>query len=357
MIMTNKDNTRHILLKHFEEYPELELQDVFKLLHQSSFGCEHMISSPEAAVSYLREEFNSVPRDASPKCEPLDGDYSRVHLGYLNVGLSADTLAGLFFLSAKAEPDGKESLKVKLDIVGEMIDEGLLPFDKNEFLSASKVWEADGFPPLHHSETFRRTYKPAYRVISNDYVPFLPLLAKLDAALKHGPVRLAVEGGSASGKTTLSGLLERIYDCTVFHMDDFFLRPEQRTKERFAEPGGNVDRERFHEEVLIPLNRGEDVTYRPFDCSSFTLAEPVTVHPKRLTVIEGAYSMHPLLAPYYSLSVFLDVAPELQRKRISVRNSPALAKRFFEEWIPLEHVYFEKLDVKKRCDIIISITD
>lgn len=207
MIMTNKDNTRHILLKHFEEYPELELQDVFKLLHQSSFGCEHMISSPEAAVSYLREEFNSVPRDASPKCEPLDGDYSRVHLGYLNVGLSADTLAGLFFLSAKAEPDGKESLKVKLDIVGEMIDEGLLPFDKNEFLSASKVWEADGFPPLHHSETFRRTYKPAYRVISNDYVPFLPLLAKLDAALKHGPVRLAVEGGSASGKTTLSGYL------------------------------------------------------------------------------------------------------------------------------------------------------
>ena len=34
-------------------------------------------------------------------------------------------------------------------------------------------------------------------------------------------------------------------------MDDFFLRPEQRRPERFAEPGGNVDRERFAAEVLV----------------------------------------------------------------------------------------------------------
>ena len=32
-----------------------------------------------------------------------------------------------------------------------------------------------------------------------------------------------------------------------------------------------------------------------------------------------------------------------------------LAKRFFEEWIPMEHVYFEKMQVKERCDIVIDI--
>ena len=43
---------------------------------------------------------------------------------------------------------------------------------------------------------------------------------------------VALEGGSASGKTTLAALLQRIYNCaTVFHMDDFFLRPEQRTED------------------------------------------------------------------------------------------------------------------------------
>ncbi|MBQ8758231.1 MAG: hypothetical protein IJZ20_00890, partial [Clostridia bacterium] len=81
-------------------------------------------------------------------------------------------------------------------------------------------------------------------------MPFLPLFAKLDGMLLTGNVRLAVEGGSASGKSTLGALLESVYDCTVFHMDDFFLRPEQRTPERFAEIGGNVDRERFLSEVL-----------------------------------------------------------------------------------------------------------
>ena len=71
------------------------------------------------------------------------------------------------------------------------------------------------------------------------------LLSQLDKLLADGPIILAIDGGSASGKTTLSDSLANIYDCTVFHMDDFFLCPEQRTQERYAEPGGNVDRERF----------------------------------------------------------------------------------------------------------------
>ena len=40
---------------------------------------------------------------------------------------------------------------------------------------------------------------------------------------------LAIDGPCGSGKTTLAALLARLYDCPVFHADDFFLRPEQRT--------------------------------------------------------------------------------------------------------------------------------
>ena len=52
-------------------------------------------------------------------------------------------------------------------------------------------------------------------------------------------VIVAIDGKCTSGKTTLAGKLAELYDCNVFHMDDFFLRPEQRTPERFAEVGGN----------------------------------------------------------------------------------------------------------------------
>ena len=52
---------------------------------------------------------------------------------------------------------------------------------------------------------------------------------------------------AGSGKSVLGQLLSEVYSCNLFHMDDFFLRPEQRTAERLAEAGGNVDRERFLE--------------------------------------------------------------------------------------------------------------
>jgi len=58
------------------------------------------------------------------------------------------------------------------------------------------------------------------------------------------------------------------------------------------------------------------------------------------------------LAKYYNLSVFLELSPDLQRKRIEKRNTPELAKRFFEEWIPMEQRYFTEFKVKERCDMI-----
>ena len=107
------------------------------------------------------------------------------------------------------------------------------------------------------------------------------LKKQIDTLLEENNlVIVAIDGKCTSGKTTLASKLAEIYDCNVFHMDDFFLRPEQRTPERFAEVGGNVDYERFQEEVLLPLKSGKAFSYRPFDCSTFTLSAPVTVAPK-----------------------------------------------------------------------------
>ncbi len=185
----------------------------------------------------------------------------------------------------------------------------------------------------------------------DEYIKFLPLISQIDKLLQEGSVTLAIEGGSASGKTTLAEVLAKIYGCNVFHMDDFFLRPEQRTPERYAEAGGNVDRERFLEEVLIPHSERREVCYRRFDCSSQTLLPPVRIMPTQLTVVEGAYSMHPELRSYYDLSVFLNITPERQKERILKRNSPQMAERFFAEWIPFEQAYFSHFGVRESCDM------
>lgn len=181
------------------------------------------------------------------------------------------------------------------------------------------------------------------------------LFDEIEKRLEKGSLTLVIEGPSASGKTTLAEKLREKFGCTVFHTDDFFLRPEQRTPERFAETGGNLDRERFLEEVIIPLKKGETVKYSRFDCKHMELVAPVEVTPHKLTVIEGCYSMHPAFSGYYDLSVLLEISPEVQTQRILKRNTPDTAKRFFDEWIPLENRYFSETDVKGRCDVCIEI--
>ena len=163
---------------------------------------------------------------------------------------------------------------------------------------------------------------------------------------------VAIDGNCTSGKTTLAKQLAEIYDCNVFHMDDFFLRPEQRIEERFAEVGGNVDYERFREEVLLPLKSGTVFSYRPFSCSTFTLSDPVSVQTKRLNIVEGTYSLHHYFGDVYDLKIRLTISPELQRQRILMRPE-FLHKRFFEEWIPMEDRYFDGFAISEKCDIVL----
>ena len=157
-------------------------------------------------------------------------------------------------------------------------------------------------------------------------------------------VLVAIDGKCTSGKTTLTGKLAEIYDCNVFHMDDFFLRPEQRTPERFAEAGGNVDYERFYEEVLQPLQTDLPFSYRPFQCATFTMGDAIPVQPKQLNIVEGTYSLHPYFADPYDLTVLLSVEPDTQRQRI-LQRPERVHKPFFEMWIPMENVYLDQLHI------------
>lgn len=353
--MKKIEKTAEMLLMHFKAYPKLEIQDIFKFLYQSSFGCEHMCGQYDRVFSLLKEEQNADLPTKSPLIEELDGDYCRISTKIFKKGLATNTLAKLFMLSAKKEENGLNLLKEKLDIAKSLVLSGQLPLNSEDFLKQLSVWESKGFSPIHHSAVFKENYHPSYRVVSKTLLPFLPLFLEIDTRLQSDRLILAIEGGSASGKTTLSALLEEIYNCTVFHMDDFFLQPEQRTEKRLSTPGGNIDYERFLKEILIPLGENEAITYCPFNCSSMSLEPPITLKPERLCVIEGAYSMHPALKSNYDLSVFLDISPSLQRSRILNRNTPAFAKRFFEEWIPLEELYFKELNVKNSCDLLIEI--
>lgn len=181
------------------------------------------------------------------------------------------------------------------------------------------------------------------------------ILDNINALLKNKDrVLIAIDGRCAAGKTTLAKRLNEEIGCAVFHIDDFFLRPEQRTEERYKEPGGNFDRERFFAEVLTPLLKNEPFSFRPYDCKAQALAAPIFAEPRKLTVIEGSYSCHPSMWEYYDLRIFLTVDNAEQLRRIEHRNGSGALAVFREKWIPLEERYFKAFDLENRCDLIIG---
>jgi len=131
----------------------------------------------------------------------------------------------------------------------------------------------------------------------------------------------------------------------------------QRTKERYEEPGGNVDYKRFEQEVLVPLKKGETVFYRPYYPPKWSFLETAEIAPCRVNIVEGTYSCYERLEAYYDLKVFLTIDPIEQIQRIEKRNGSEKAVGFQKKWIPLEELYFEKCRTRSRCDVCFTMCD
>lgn len=163
---------------------------------------------------------------------------------------------------------------------------------------------------------------------------------------------VAIDGMCGSGKSTVAGKLQEYFGCSLFHMDDFFLQPYQRTLERLNEPGGNVDYERFQAEVLEHLNDPEGLLLQRFDCKTCSLLPAMHVPYHNIVIIEGAYSMHPYFGDVQDVRIFLESSKEGQSQRILGRNGPEKWKQFEDVWIPMEEKYFEEFGIRKKCKCV-----
>lgn len=165
---------------------------------------------------------------------------------------------------------------------------------------------------------------------------------------------IAIDGNSGSGKTTLASVLSTHFDCTVFTMDDFFLPASRKTRDRLAEPGGNVDYERFNK-LMTSIRKVAKIKFSRFNCKTQSYEKESDIDLHDIIIIEGVYSLHPKLNIEYDIKVFLEIDHALQIKRIEARNGSQMLQKFITEWIPLEDVYFDYYNIKDQCDHIISI--
>ncbi len=164
---------------------------------------------------------------------------------------------------------------------------------------------------------------------------------------------IAIDGRCAAGKTTLAKILSENVNCDIIHIDDFFLPVTKRTEERMARSGGNIDFERLISEVLTPIKNGEHYVYSKYNCQNGSFSAGQSVNPQIITVVEGSYSCHPCVFPFYDLHIFLDIDGSTQKERVLRRNKDN-ADAFFSKWIPMEEKYFSEFNIKDKCEIVLT---
>jgi uridine kinase len=166
-------------------------------------------------------------------------------------------------------------------------------------------------------------------------------------------VVIGIDGPSGSGKSTLAADLEKNYEITVFHVDDYFLPQSRKTIKRLSEPGGNFDYERMELEIFHHLNDIE-ITSNKYDCKTDKLELRNPVKRKNIILIEGVYSLHPRFKQYYNFTVFLDVNRNVQLERILKRSNKEMFNRFVHDFIPLEELYFNGTQLRTSVDLLIK---
>lgn len=353
------EELRQILQEYAARYPEGEICDVVKLLHQNEFGALHTVNDPDACLSRLREELSHA---GAPAPSALRRRITSIGNGRCRVpfdGFARDEASVRLLwrmIVSEAQRGGTvKSLSRKLDVLLRMCEQAQLPFSVQEMKMFLARYRVDGCPALRHSEAYRARYAPRYCVVEEADVLFWDVLLRVQELYeREGRAVIALEGRCASGKSTLGARIGALFGAAVFHTDDYFLPSYIRTPSRMTQPGGNFHYERMAGEVIEPLRAGADIDYRPYRCAADYLGAAVHVPAPRLAVVEGAYSTHPFFGKYWDLSVFVSAAYEKRLVRLREREGEAGVFPFIDRWIPFEESYFAEFGVEKRCDLRID---
>jgi len=191
------------------------------------------------------------------------------------------------------------------------------------------------------------------------------------------PVRVAIDGCSAAGKTTLA---DELADTLRARTDrqiiragiDYFKRaPELRTAYPIESPESYYldtwDYDAIRERLLVPLGPGGDPRYttairessgRPLSVSSVHTAGADAV-----LLADGAFLQVPALIDHWDLRIYVHVSFDEVLRRGTARDqawmpsAAAAEERYRTRYIPGERMYVDQIQPRSRAQIIVDNED
>ena len=194
----------------------------------------------------------------------------------------------------------------------------------------------------------------------------------IDTRRSPHPVRVAIDGPDAAGKTTLADELAARLDShrSVIRasIDGFHLPADVRRRRGPLSPEGcyhdSFDTQAIRMVLLEPLGTGGDRRYRAavFDLrEDIAIAAPVRTAPvDAVVLVDGVFLLRPELRDLWDLAVYVAISPQETVRRAVVRDAEimggpdAVRERYAARYLPAQDLYRIDAAPADRADVVVD---
>lgn len=190
------------------------------------------------------------------------------------------------------------------------------------------------------------------------------------------PLRVAIDGIDAAGKTTLANelaaIIERRGRPVMRASIDGFHRPRAARYQRGEiSPEGyyldSFDYPALLSALLVPLGPGVSRLYRravfDFRTDSPINASPLPAPARAILLFDGVFLLRPELNPHWDFRIFVDISfgtclrRAIQRD-ISLFGSPeAIRARYEQRYLPAQRHYLQTVRPQSLADVVVDNDD
>ncbi len=167
-----------LLVSHANRYPKMGIQDAYKVLYQGCMGSEHLLDSFEEYEQDLLAEWEGLEEnDQIPIWENIrpDGQIVRFYLApYKARGGQISQLLTLCYWSSTLFEGSMEELKISWETLIKIVREKRWnKFSIEDILEFDHWLKKYQYPPVHHTEIYRKAYQPSYRLLQREFLNIL----------------------------------------------------------------------------------------------------------------------------------------------------------------------------------------